>query len=111
MDRTPVPPSRDRRARRPRDRAALRRGARHLRPGVRRYRDRAWAAGTRVEASRIVTASAAAVPGVRYVALRDLLCDARRCRTGGDGMPFYIDPQHLSRAGAVFVLARVPGLP
>ncbi|TXC70915.1 acyltransferase [Sphingomonas ginsenosidivorax] len=63
------------------------------------------------DASRIVAASATAVPGVRHVALRAILCDAQRCRTGDDDMPFYIDTQHLSRAGADFVLARIPALP
>ncbi len=63
------------------------------------------------DASRIVATSAAAVPGVRVIVLRDILCDARRCRTSREGVPFFIDPQHLSRAGADFVLSRVSGAP
>lgn len=63
------------------------------------------------DASRIVAVSAAAVPGVRLIVLRDILCDARHCRTSRDGVPLFIDPQHLSRAGADFVLTGVSGAP
>lgn len=53
---------------------------------------------------QIVTAAAARVPGVTLVELRRILCDTERCRTGAGELPFFIDPQHLSRAGAAFVL-------
>ena len=62
------------------------------------------------DASRILEATTANVPGARLIALRDILCNRHRCRTSQDGVPLYIDPQHLSRAGADFVLKRVSGI-
>jgi hypothetical protein len=55
----------------------------------------------------IVAKGAATVPETRYVALRGLLCDATSCRTGDGATPFFIDQQHLSRAGADYVLSKL----
>lgn len=59
------------------------------------------------QGNRIVAAGAAAAPGVRYVALRAVLCPDGRCRTGAGGLPFFIDEQHLSRAGADYAVRRL----
>ena len=63
------------------------------------------------EGAAIVAASAAAVPGVRLIDQRRLLCDAQACRVGEGGAPFFLDQQHLSRAGAdVVVTGMTPTL-
>lgn len=55
----------------------------------------------------IVADSAHAVPGARFVRLRDLLCPNARCRTNDGGIPYFIDQQHLSGSGAEFVVERL----
>jgi hypothetical protein len=44
---------------------------------------------------------------VQAIALRGVLCDGGHCRTGDGTTPFFIDQQHLSRAGADFVVGRI----
>jgi len=57
--------------------------------------------------SVIVADGARAVPGTRFVPLRDLLCPNDRCRTDDGEVPFFIDQQHLSRSGADYVVRRL----
>jgi peptidoglycan/LPS O-acetylase OafA/YrhL len=57
--------------------------------------------------SAIVADSAQAVPGTRFVRLRDLLCPNDRCRTSDGEIPFFIDQQHLSGSGADYVVRRL----
>ncbi|WP_010508536.1 acyltransferase family protein [Komagataeibacter europaeus] len=47
---------------------------------------------------------------VSYFALADGLCSPAGCKFRNGDNPFYVDPQHLSRAGADFLLARLDGL-
>lgn len=54
----------------------------------------------------IVGDSARAVPEVRFVSLRRLLCPDARCQTTDGDAPFFIDQHHLSRTGATYVIAR-----
>jgi peptidoglycan/LPS O-acetylase OafA/YrhL len=55
----------------------------------------------------IVADSVRAVPGTRFVRLRDLLCPNDRCLTDDGEIPFFIDQQHLSRSGADYVVKRL----
>lgn len=55
----------------------------------------------------IVRQVAREVGGVRFARLRTLLCPAGRCRSARGNMPFFIDQQHLSRAGADYVVDRL----
>jgi peptidoglycan/LPS O-acetylase OafA/YrhL len=57
--------------------------------------------------SRLVAAVGAKVPRVRSIALRSVLCEHGHCRTSQGTTPFFIDQQHLSRAGADFVVERI----
>jgi hypothetical protein len=59
------------------------------------------------QSSRIVSAAATAIPDVRYTAITDALCDATDCRFAANGMPLFIDPEHLSRIGASDVAHRL----
>ncbi|WP_395371024.1 acyltransferase family protein [Komagataeibacter diospyri] len=45
-----------------------------------------------------------------YFSLADGLCSSAGCKFRDGDNPFYVDPQHLSRAGADFLLARLDGL-
>lgn len=58
-------------------------------------------------AENVVEQSAAAVPGTRYLPLRDLMCDGGACRYAGVKGSFYIDFHHLSRQGAEYVASRM----
>ena len=59
------------------------------------------------QGNAIVAASAAAVPGVRLIEQRRLLCDTSTCRIGANGSPFFTDQQHVSRGGADYIVARL----
>ena len=61
-------------------------------------------------ASRIVARGASQAPGVRFASLQNALCDPRGCRVGDGALPFYFDSQHLSRAGAEYVLHKLPSI-
>lgn len=58
------------------------------------------------EGERIVMAVARA-HHVPYASLAATLCDHHGCRTGDNGQPFFVDPNHLSRPGADAALAGV----
>jgi peptidoglycan/LPS O-acetylase OafA/YrhL len=60
---------------------------------------RRWATAEFTNADPVLATTAARY-GARYVALADILCTPARCRFASDGLPLYIDPQHLSRVGA-----------
>jgi len=40
------------------------------------------------------------VPGTHYASISQILCTPSRCRFAEGPVPFYIDPEHLSRPGA-----------
>ncbi|RFP07250.1 hypothetical protein BGC31_00280 [Komagataeibacter xylinus] len=48
--------------------------------------------------------------GNHPISLADGLCSPAGCQFRDGDNPFYVDPQHLSRAGADFLLARLDGL-
>ncbi len=54
--------------------------------------------------AKIVAVAAFRVKGVVLIKQREILCDRQRCRTGARGVPYFIDPQHLSQTGAAFVI-------
>jgi peptidoglycan/LPS O-acetylase OafA/YrhL len=74
-----------------------------------------WVARAQVAAlddagAAIVRQAAAAVPGVAVASLAAPFCDAARCRIGDASAPWFVDPQHVSPAGAKAALAPVTPL-
>ena len=59
------------------------------------------------EGAAVVRAAAAAVPGVTFASLTAPFCDARGCRIGDADAPWFVDPQHVSPAGAQVALRAV----
>lgn len=59
------------------------------------------------EGEGIVEESARDMDGVHFARLRALLCPAGRCRSSDGVTPFFIDQQHLSKAGADYVIDRL----
>lgn len=66
--------------------------------------DRGHVAPVEDEGAAIVRGAAAAVPGVAFASLATPFCDARRCRIGDADAPWFVDPQHVSPAGAQVAL-------
>lgn len=57
------------------------------------------------QTERLLMRISEAVEGVRYVALSDLFCDAKFCRTSSaDGRPLYVDSNHISQTAALSLL-------
>jgi peptidoglycan/LPS O-acetylase OafA/YrhL len=58
------------------------------------------------DTDRIVQEAVAAAPnGAQYISLADTLCTPTGCRVSMADVPYYIDSQHLSQAGAQAALA------
>ena len=55
--------------------------------------------------ARIVPEAVNQVPGSRYVSVSHILCTPSRCRFAEGAVPYYIDPEHLSRPGADTVIS------
>ena len=55
--------------------------------------------------ARIVPLAVRDVPGALYASVSRILCTPSRCRFAEGPVPYYIDPEHLSRPGADYVIS------
>jgi hypothetical protein len=60
--------------------------------------------------ARIVPQAVGDVPGATFASISNILCTPSRCRFAEGSVPFYIDPEHLSRPGADYVVSALEGI-